>query len=75
MLFWPFLTSIKLHPLKKERRMTRLSSPICAPGAHMSNVFPRNIASPPPIAVAGQGWYVYEEQGKKNVDGSGGAAG
>ena len=30
----------------------------------MSNVFPRNIASPPPIAVAGQGCYLYDEHGK-----------
>ena len=40
----------------------------------MSNVFPRNIASPPPIAVAGQGCYLYDEHGKKYFDGSGGAA-
>ena len=54
--------------------MTRLSHPICALGADMSNVFPRNIASPPPIAVAGQGCYLYDEHGKKYFDGSGGAA-
>ena len=41
--------------------MTRLSHPICALGADMSNVFPRNIASPPPIAVAGQGCYLYDD--------------
>ena len=74
MLFWPFLTSFKLHPFKKERRMTGLSHPICATGANMSNVFPRTIASPPPIAVSGQGCYLYDEHGKKYFDGSGGAA-
>ncbi|MTI44282.1 adenosylmethionine-8-amino-7-oxononanoate aminotransferase [Roseibium hamelinense] len=40
----------------------------------MSHVFPRHTKANPPIAVAGQGCYIFDSTGKKYFDGSGGAA-
>ena len=40
----------------------------------MSHVFPRHTKSAPPIAVKGEGVYLYDQQGKQYLDGSGGAA-
>ncbi len=40
----------------------------------MSHVFPRHTKSAPPIAVKGEGVYLYDQQGKQYFDGSGGAA-
>lgn len=40
----------------------------------MSHVFPRNMKSPPPRAVRGEGCYLYDDTGKAYLDGSGGAA-
>ncbi|WP_172331247.1 aspartate aminotransferase family protein [Mangrovicoccus sp. HB161399] len=40
----------------------------------MSHVFPRQIKSPPPVAVTGQGCYLVDAAGKRYFDGSGGAA-
>ncbi|WP_108258157.1 aspartate aminotransferase family protein [Mangrovicoccus ximenensis] len=40
----------------------------------MSHVFPRQIKSPPPVAVTGQGCYLVDAVGKRYFDGSGGAA-
>jgi len=40
----------------------------------MGHVFPRNIGSPPPKAVGGEGCYLIDESGKRYFDGSGGAA-
>ena len=42
-----------------------------APHGH---VFPRRIASPPPTAVGGEGCYLIDQNGKRYLDGSGGAA-
>ena len=40
----------------------------------MSHVFPRHSKSVPPVAVKGEGVYLYDQQGKQYLDGSGGAA-
>ena len=40
----------------------------------MSHVFPRHTKSAPPIAVKGEGVYLYDQQGKQYLDGSSGAA-
>ena len=40
----------------------------------MSNVFPRQITAPPLRAVASNGCYIIDENGKRYFDGSGGAA-
>ena len=40
----------------------------------MSHVFPRHTASHPPIAERGNGIYLFDREGKKYLDGSGGAA-
>ena len=40
----------------------------------MSHVFPRHTKNIPPIAVAGEGCYLIDQQGKRYLDGSGGAA-
>lgn len=39
-----------------------------------SHVFPRHTKAPPPIAVSGEGVYLYDSTGKAYLDGSGGAA-
>ncbi len=43
-------------------------------GHRMSHVFPRSMKSAPPRAVRGEGCYLYDENGKAYLDGSGGAA-
>lgn len=40
----------------------------------MSHVFPRHTKSLPPVAVGGEGCYLYDASGKRYLDGSGGAA-
>lgn len=40
----------------------------------MTHIFPRHTQSMPPIAVRGQGVYLYDSSGKEYLDGSGGAA-
>ncbi|MEM8837335.1 MAG: aspartate aminotransferase family protein [Pseudomonadota bacterium] len=40
----------------------------------MSHVFPRNSKKKPPKALRGEGCYLYDENGKAYLDGSGGAA-
>jgi adenosylmethionine-8-amino-7-oxononanoate aminotransferase len=40
----------------------------------MSHIFPRQIHSPPPVAVAAQGCYLTDATGKRYLDASGGAA-
>ena len=40
----------------------------------MSHVFPRHTKANNPIAVSGEGVYLYDKQGKQYFDGSGGAA-
>jgi adenosylmethionine-8-amino-7-oxononanoate aminotransferase len=40
----------------------------------MSHVFPRHCRKSPPIAVRGEGCYLYDSTGKAYLDGSGGAA-
>ncbi len=40
----------------------------------MSHVFPRSNRSPPPLAVRGEGVYLYDAEGKAYLDGSSGAA-
>ena len=40
----------------------------------MSNVFPRHMKSNHPTAVAGEGCYIIDSDGKRYLDGSGGAA-
>ncbi len=40
----------------------------------MSHIFPRNSKSLPPKAIRGEGCYLYDENGKAYLDGSGGAA-
>ena len=40
----------------------------------MSNVFPRNCKSDPPLAVQGDGVYIVDRTGKHYLDASGGAA-
>ena len=40
----------------------------------MSHVFPRNSRKPPPVAVRGEGCFLYDTTGKAYLDGSGGAA-
>ena len=40
----------------------------------MNHVFPRNPKSLPPIAMRGEGVYLYDSTGKQYLDGSGGAA-
>lgn len=40
----------------------------------MSHVFPRHCRNSPPVAVRGEGCYLYDSSGKSYLDGSGGAA-
>ena len=40
----------------------------------MSQVFPRSMKSNYPVAVAGDGCYIIDSEGKRYLDGSGGAA-
>ena len=40
----------------------------------MSNVFPRHCKASPPVAVQGDGIYIVDHNGKRYLDGSGGAA-
>ncbi len=40
----------------------------------MGHVFPRQIGAPPHKAVGGEGCYLFDESGKRYLDGSGGAA-
>lgn len=40
----------------------------------MSHVFPRHCRNTPPVAVRGEGCYLYDSSGKAYLDGSGGAA-
>ncbi|MGC6454460.1 MAG: aminotransferase class III-fold pyridoxal phosphate-dependent enzyme, partial [Candidatus Puniceispirillaceae bacterium] len=40
----------------------------------MSNVFPRHMKATPPTAVASEGCYIIDSDGKRYLDGSGGAA-
>ena len=40
----------------------------------MSHVFPRNCRVTPPVAVGGEGCYLFDSAGKRYLDGSGGAA-
>jgi len=40
----------------------------------MSHVFPRHMKTSPPTAVAGEGYYIIDSDGKRYLDGSGGAA-
>jgi adenosylmethionine-8-amino-7-oxononanoate aminotransferase len=40
----------------------------------MSHVFPRHCRKSPPVAVRGEGCYLYDSTGKAYLDGSGGAA-
>ena len=40
----------------------------------MSHVFPRNSRKPPPVAVRGEGCFLFDTTGKAYLDGSGGAA-
>ena len=40
----------------------------------MSHVFPRHCRKIPPVAVRGEGCYLYDSSGKAYLDGSGGAA-
>ena len=40
----------------------------------MSHVFPRSMKTDPPVAVAGEGCYIVDSNGKRYLDGSGGAA-
>lgn len=40
----------------------------------MSHVFPRQIHSPPPTATGSEGCYLFDGNGKRYLDGSGGAA-
>ena len=40
----------------------------------MSHIFPRHCQHIPPMAMKGQGCYLYDSQGKAYLDGSGGAA-
>jgi adenosylmethionine-8-amino-7-oxononanoate aminotransferase len=42
--------------------------------SRQSHVFPRHTKSQPPVAVSGEGVYLFDAQGKKYLDGSGGAA-
>ena len=42
--------------------------------ARTSHVFPRHTKSQPPVAVSGAGCYLYDQDGKAYLDGSGGAA-
>ena len=39
-----------------------------------SHVFPRHSKATPPVAVSGEGVYLYDAQGRQYLDGSGGAA-
>ncbi|SMX23732.1 aspartate aminotransferase family protein [Boseongicola aestuarii] len=40
----------------------------------MSHIFPRHTKQPPPVAVRGEGCYLYDDTGKQYLDASGGAA-
>ncbi|MFK7743838.1 MAG: aspartate aminotransferase family protein [Roseobacter sp.] len=40
----------------------------------MSHIFPRHCKSRPPVVARGEGVYLYDQQGKAYLDGSGGAA-
>lgn len=40
----------------------------------MSHIFPRHTKAAPPVAVGGQGCYMFDATGKRYLDGSGGAA-
>ena len=40
----------------------------------MSHIFPRHTKASPPLAMRGEGPYIYDQSGKQYLDGSGGAA-
>ena len=40
----------------------------------MSHIFPRHTKQLPPVAIRGEGCYLYDETGKQYLDASGGAA-
>ncbi|MCH7882301.1 MAG: aspartate aminotransferase family protein [Proteobacteria bacterium] len=40
----------------------------------MSHVFPRHTKVPPPVAISGEGVYLFDREGKQYIDASGGAA-
>jgi adenosylmethionine-8-amino-7-oxononanoate aminotransferase len=40
----------------------------------MSHIFPRHTKAAPPVAVGGEGCYIFDAAGKRYLDGSGGAA-
>ena len=40
----------------------------------MSHVFPRHTKTMPPLALSGEGCYLFDASGKRYFDGSGGAA-
>ena len=40
----------------------------------MSHIFPRHTKQLPPVAVRGEGCYLYDDTGKQYLDASGGAA-
>lgn len=42
--------------------------------SYLSHIFPRHTKTNPPVAMRGQGVYLYDSKGKKYFDGSGGAA-
>lgn len=42
--------------------------------SRQSHVFPRHTKALPPVAVSGEGVYLFDAQGRKYLDGSGGAA-
>ena len=58
---------------------TGSSDPVCRGAAQqgvdvLSHVFPRNMKADCPVAVAGEGCYIIGSDGKRYLDGSGGAA-
>lgn len=40
----------------------------------MSHVFPRHTKVPPPVAISGEGVYLFDREGKQYIDASGGTA-